>query len=416
MYASFFPFIAVLFGIDIYLWFSIKQKVAEIKAVYSFLITFLYWSPLFFFMIMSIVTLIYPAENWTIAWRTYPMGIIMAIYFAKVFSVLFLLAADLIKVIRHLFLFLRQKRSKKEEYPAKNISRSKFIRNIGLLGGGIVLSGLIIGMVRWAYDFRIRKADVCLPDLPQSLSNLKIVQISDIHLGSWTSRAALYEAVDMINQLDPDMVFFTGDMVNFTTRETNGFKDALEKIKARYGVFAVLGNHDFGDYINWDSKEAKQKNLTELEDFYKSIGWELLRNENKVIEIEGNSISIIGVDNWSRIKRFPRYGDLKIAYSGAENSDMKLLLSHDPTHWATEVVKDFPEIDITFSGHTHGFQFGVELKNFKWSPAQYLYKNWAGMYSNKSQYLYVNRGLGIIGYPGRVGILPEISLITIKSC
>ncbi len=416
MYASLCPFIAALFAVDIYLWFSLKHKVSELRPGISFLITFLYWSPLFFIMIISIVSLIFPIDDWSIGWRTYPMGIIIAIYFAKVFSVLFLLFADLIKVFRHLVLFVRQKRSKKEKLSGNKISRAKFLQNLGILGGGIALSGLIIGMVRWAYDFRIRQMDVCLPNLQAGFKSLKIVQISDIHLGSWTSKAAIYEAVDLINRLDPDLVFFTGDMVNFSSKETKDFKDALEKIKARYGIFAVLGNHDFGDYINWDSEQAKQKNLLELEDFYKEIGWRLLRNENETIEIDGNKISIIGVDNWSKIKRFPRYGNLEMAYKGADNSDVKLLLSHDPTHWDTQVIKNFPEIDLTFSGHTHGFQFGVELKNFKWSPAQYLYKNWAGLYTYNSQYLYVNRGLGNIGYPGRLGILPEITFITIKSC
>lgn len=416
MYASFFPFIAILFGVDIYLWLSFNRKVSEMRPLLSFLITFLYWAPLFFFMVMSIVSAFYSMSEWSIGWRTYPMGIIMAIYFAKIFSVLFLVVADLIKVSRHLFCFVRQKKSKKEKCVQTDSGRRKFIRNLGLLGGGFVFSGLIIGMVRWAYDFRIRRQDICIQSLPEAIHGLKIVQISDMHLGSWTSESAMYEAVSLINQLEADLVFFTGDLVNFSSKEALEFEDALSKVRSKRGIYAILGNHDFGDYLSWESKEARASNLQQLEDFYSGIGWKLLRNASEIIDINGKTIAVIGVDNWSKIKRFPRYGDLNKAIKNTEDADVKILLSHDPTHWDTEVIKDYKDIDLTFAGHTHGFQFGVELKNFKWSPAQYMYKHWAGLYSTGDQQLYVNRGLGNIGYPGRIGILPEISLITLKPC
>lgn len=347
------------------------------------------------------------------------MGFVFIVYAAKVFSVLFLLLADLLKVLKHLFRFSKQKRNRVAELPAKKkITRSRFLKNVGLLGGGFILSGLIIGMIKWAHDFKIRKVSVEVPDLPPVFDCFRIVQISDMHLGSWTSRKAMDEAVQMVNRLDPDIVVFTGDLVNFTTREAYPFEDSLKKIRAWNGVYAILGNHDYGDYVDWSSEEEKAENLTELEDFYSKLGWTLLKNDNRILERENEQLAIIGVENWSSISRFPRHGDLIKAKEGTDNASVKILLSHDPTHWESEVKGGHEDILLTLSGHTHGFQFGVEMRNFRWSPAQYMYKYWAGFYGRRTkrnpQYLYVNRGLGNIGYPGRVGILPEITLITLN--
>ncbi|MCK5838398.1 MAG: metallophosphoesterase, partial [Bacteroidales bacterium] len=274
----------------------------------------------------------------------------------------------------------------------------------------------IMGIVKWATDFRVIRQSISLSGLPSVFKGLKIVQISDLHLGSWASNDALEEAVGMINNLQPDLVFFTGDILNYTTSEAFPYEPILAEIRARHGVFSVLGNHDYGEYVGWDSESDKIKNLNDLIEFYDRMGWTLLRNNNRVIKIGSGKIGVVGVDNWSVYNRFPSLGDLDLATKGMENVDIKLLLSHDPSHWEHEVLKDFTDIDITFSGHTHGFQFGVEMPGFKWSPAKYLYKHWAGLYSknsdqNKEQYLYVNRGLGNIGYPGRIGILPEITLV-----
>ncbi|MBU2649427.1 MAG: metallophosphoesterase [Bacteroidetes bacterium] len=418
-YAAYFPGLAALLLLDIYFWYSIRKQVSRWHRILSFIVTYLYWVPLIILVSMTLASLFVPIESWNAGWRTYLMGVVFIVYSAKLFAVIFLLLADLVRVFRHLFRFLKQKKRRVPELPAgKAISRSKFMQNIGLLGGGVILSGLIIGMVRWAFDFKIRRVNVAIPHLPPVLDCFRIVQISDLHLGSWTSHQALEEAVIMINRLDPDLVVFTGDMVNFTSREAWPFRETLSKIKSWYGIYAILGNHDFGDYVDWDSKEHKEANLRELEVFYQSIGWTLLRNRNEIIEIEKDTLAIIGVDNWSAIDRFPRYGDLNQALKGTENASVRVLLSHDPTHWETVVMKKHPEIDLTLSGHTHGFQFGVESRNFRWSPAQYMYRYWAGFYGKRSksgiQYLYVNRGLGNIGYPGRVGIYPEISLLTLQ--
>lgn len=385
----------------------------------TYAVSGLYWLPLVILMTITVISMVYPYEHWNYLWRTYLIGGVFVIYAAKAFAVLFLLLADLHKVFKHLLRFTRQKRMRIATLPAKKkISRSKFIQNLGILGGGFVLSGLIIGMVRWAYEFRLRRVSVEVPDLPPVFDCFRIVQISDMHLGSWTSHKAMEEAVFMINKLDADIVVFTGDLVNFTTKEAFPFIESLKRIQAWNGVYAILGNHDYGDYVDWDTEEMKTSNMKDLEEFYEEIGWTLLKNENIILERENEKLALIGIENWSAIPRFPRYGDLEKALKGTEDAAVRILLSHDPTHWETQVRDKHPEILLTLSGHTHGFQFGVESKKFRWSPAQYLYKYWAGYYGKKTdigyQYLYVNRGLGNIGYPGRVGILPEITLLTLN--
>jgi predicted MPP superfamily phosphohydrolase len=214
-------------------------------------------------------------------------------------------------------------------------------------------------------------------------------------------------------------VLFTGDLVNSTTNEAIKFRESLRAIKAKERIYAVLGNHDYGDYVNWPDARSKQQNMEMLYDFYEGLGWKLLNNENDLLKRGEDEIAIVGVENWSKNKRFPAHGDVDKALDGTENTPVKILLSHDPTHWEHVVSKQRPDVDLTLSGHTHGFQFGVEFKGFKWSLAQYMYKYWAGLYNipqnGKNQYLYVNRGLGMIGYPGRVGILPEITFIELDN-
>ena len=215
----------------------------------------------------------------------------------------------------------------------------------------------------------------------------------------------------LINDQKPDVIFFTGDLVNDRATETHMHMEVLDKINAPMGVFSVLGNHDYGDYVKWDSKEAKQKNLDDLKNVHEKLGWRLLINEHVSLQKDGEEIAILGIENWGANLNFPKYGDMKSAHSGTEKYPVKLLLSHDPSHWSMEVRKVYTDVDITFSGHTHGFQFGIEIPGFKWSPSQYVYKQWAGLYKHNDQHLYVNRGLGFLGYPGRLGISPEITVM-----
>jgi len=415
-----FPFMVFLLAIDIYLWFSLKKNIRSLPAPGQVAIGILYWLPLVAFIFLTSISSINNVNLAHPALIAYIMGFAVVAYFSKLITVIFFLLADLYRIV--LFIF-RHARVKRTGRPINNgataISRGKFLRTVGLATGGLFFSGMVIGMVKWAHDFRVRMVSLNLPDLPWPFEGMRIVQISDLHLGSWASVDPIEEAAGIINDLDPDLVLFTGDIVNYSTNEAFRFREVLKTIKARHGVYAILGNHDYGDYVNWPSEADKAQNMTSLYEFFSDIGWNLLRNENKIIDVEGEKIALIGVENWSANPRFPKLGNLPEAMKGVEDIPVKILLSHDPTHWEKEVSLKYPEIDLTLSGHTHGFQFGVELKHFRWSFAQYVYKYWAGLYeaenSKKPQYLYVNRGLGMIGYPGRVGILPEITLFSLNS-
>ena len=419
--ANRFPFLAVLFLGDLYVWLSIKKWINQKKSIVKHSLHFAYWIPLIL-LIMAVATSILHLTGALFRNATiYVYGFIFSAYAAKIIPIIFLLIADMIKGVRHVNVKVAKKiQGERNHTEGTKITRSEFLKKAGLAGGGIVFSSLIFGMLKWVYDFKIHRVHLQLPNLPTSLDGLRIVQISDIHLGSWASTDPLEEAVMRINSLQPDLIFFTGDLVNYKSDEAFPFKQVLQKLKARQGIFATLGNHDYGDYTRWPSTEAKRQNMTELYNFYDEIGWKLLNNENQIIERDGAKIAVIGVENWGAFSRFPKYGDIKKASLGTEEAKVKLLLSHDPSHWEEIVTKKYPDIDITFAGHTHGFQFGIEIKKLKWSPAQYIYKYWAGLYENlvanqKPQYLYVNRGLGTIGYPGRVGILPEITLFELQA-
>ncbi len=291
-------------------------------------------------------------------------------------------------------------------------SRSLFMAQFGVLLAGIPFVTLLYGMIRNRYRYRIFKERVTIPNLPTALEGLRIVQISDIHSGSFTEKMPIVRGIEMINAQQPDLVFFTGDLVNSVAAEMREYISIFKNIKARYGVFSITGNHDYGDYVQWPNQEAKRNNFVELIQTHKALGWDLLLNENRLLDIQGGKVAVIGVENFSAQARFSKYGDLAAAYDGVEGADLRLLLSHDPSHWEYQVVKDFKDIDITFSGHTHGMQFGIEIPGWiRWSPIKYVYKQWAGLYQKGRQYLYVNRGFGFLGYPGRVGILPEITVL-----
>ncbi len=292
-------------------------------------------------------------------------------------------------------------------------SRKKFISTIALAAGSLPLISVFYGMLRNAYQFKLYKKDIAINNLPTALKGLKIIQISDLHTGSMMYPERLQKAVDMINNQNPDLIFFTGDLVNSTTKEAYPFRDILKQLKSNYGNYSILGNHDYGNYHNWENEAEKRQNRADMEKFHKDIGWNLLLNEHDTITVNGTDLNIIGVENYSANIRFGQYGDLKKATQNCKDCELNILLSHDPSHWRDEVLKSYKNIQLTLSGHTHGFQFGVEIPWIKWSPAQWVYKEWAGLYKENDQYIYVNRGIGHLGYPGRVGILPEISVLTL---
>lgn len=294
-------------------------------------------------------------------------------------------------------------------------SRSRFLSALGLSMGLLPFTTLLYGMWRNPYRYRVHEVDVPIDGLPVDLEGIRIVQISDIHSGSFTFVEPLENAVRMINNLDADLVCFTGDMVNNRSQEMEPFVPVFSQIKARHGVFSVLGNHDYGDYFRWPDAASKKANFELMIDLHRQLGWRLLRNEHEEIRIGDAAITVAGVENYSAHARFHRYGDLDKALNHAQPGSLKILLSHDPSHWDEQIVGKHEEIALTLSGHTHGMQFGIEIPGwFKWSPIQYMYRQWAGLYQKGRQYLYVNRGLGFLGYPGRVGILPEITLLKLK--
>lgn len=298
--------------------------------------------------------------------------------------------------------------------PGEPISRSSFLVKAGLVTAAVPLSSLSWGIVSGAYDYQIKKVKLVLPNLPKAFDGIKMAQLSDIHSGSFYNKIAVKGGVDMLLAEKPDFVFFTGDLVNNLTNEVRDYQDIFSKVKAPLGVYSTLGNHDYGDYYFGKEKSvARTRNLQNMIKTHKYMGWDLLMNEHRRLKVNGEEIGILGVENWG-MGRFPKYGKMDLAYQNTAELPVKLLLSHDPSHWRGEVLEKYTDIDATFSGHTHGMQFGVRLKEFQWSPVQYLYKEWAGLYQENQQQLYVNVGYGFLGYPGRVGILPEITIFELK--
>lgn len=300
----------------------------------------------------------------------------------------------------------------KDQTPAgvvEGMTRSAFITRFALLFGGTVFGTMLYGMSN-RYNYSIRKIKLAFDHLPKAFRGLRVVQLSDIHSGSFTDPAAVMKGVEMVMAQKPDLILFTGDLVNNKSDEMHDYISIFSTLNAPLGVYSILGNHDYGDYVQWNSQADKQANLDALKAIHAQMGWRLMLDEHAVIEKDGEAIALIGVENISA-KGFHSYGNLAKAYAGAEKFPFKILMSHDPSHWDHETTVAFNDIDLTLSGHTHGMQFGVEIPWLKWSPIQYAYNRWAGLYQKNRQYLYVNRGFGFLGYPGRVGILPEITVI-----
>lgn len=284
---------------------------------------------------------------------------------------------------------------------------------IGVLSGFFPFFVIIYAIFRTLYRFRIHRIHIKYEDLPKQFMGLKIVHISDLHIGSFSFRYHILDrAINTINHLEPDYIFFTGDLVNNFAWELKGWTEVLKKLSAKQGKYSVLGNHDYGDYSHWNTNELKKQNFESIKYFYKKIDFKLLLNESEVIEREEEKLAIIGVENWGT-PPFKQYGDLSKALHNVNDIPFKILLSHDPSHWKEEVVEK-TNIVLTLSGHTHGMQAGIKIKNKEWSPIKYKYKHWAGLYKQNSQYLYVTRGLGWMGFPGRFSMPPEITLIEFK--
>jgi predicted MPP superfamily phosphohydrolase len=343
--------------------------------------------------------------------RTMLMSFVFINVLAKLFLGLFVFIDDIQRFFRWIVMKLANPRLEAAE---EGISRSKFLATTGLVVAAAPIVSLSWGIVSGAHDYRVRRIKLPVKNLPKGLEGLRIGQLSDIHSGSFWNKTAVKGGVQMFADEKVDLAFFTGDLVNNKATEMQEWGSIFSKVNAPLGVYSVFGNHDYGDYVQWETPAQKQKNLADLATIHKNMGWNLLMNEHKVIEVDGEKLGVIGVENWGAKARFPKYGKLDQAMRGLNESSVNLLLSHDPSHWQAEVLLKHKNIDLTLSGHTHGMQFGVDIPGFKWSPVQYVYDEWAGLYQSGEQYLYVNRGFGYLGYPGRVGILPEISVITLE--
>jgi predicted MPP superfamily phosphohydrolase len=402
-------FILVLLGIDWYAFQALRLVSQGWPLTLRWMVHIVYWMVPVLLLGSLLASQTGYSESLPKAITTLVRSFLFIAYFSKFLVAALVLADDL----RRFSLWLYEKFSPTASF---DYQRSRVLAGMGLVLGSIPFFSLSYGMIRNPYRYKLFRERVRIPDLPAALEGLRIVQISDIHSGSFLFREPVIAAVDLINAQKPDLVFFTGDLVNNRASEMEPYMDIFNKIRANYGVFSVLGNHDYGDYVQWPDSDAKTANLDLLKTIHRQMGWQLLLNEHRILQIKGEKVAVIGVENYSTHLRFPKYGKLAQAFKGVNTAALKLLLSHDPSHWKSQVIPDYPEIDITFSGHTHGFQFGVDIPGwFKWSPVQYVYKEWAGLYCEGNQYLYVNRGLGFLGYPGRVGILPEVTLIELTS-
>jgi predicted MPP superfamily phosphohydrolase len=335
-------------------------------------------------------------------------SVIIALYVPKILMSFVLLLEDASRLFRYFYHII----SPPPITTAGNmISRARFISQMSMLLGIVPFAAIINGVIRTKYNYKVNRIKIPILDLPTQFEGFTITQISDLHTGSYDNLAAVSRGMDMINELKSDLIVFTGDLINFHVSEVEGFQPIYSKLSAKEGVLAVLGNHDYYYREREAGQAEKDAHFEKVTQVHGTYGWKLLRNENHIIEKEGQKLAVIGVENWSKSPYFPRKGEMDKAIQGAEDAAVKVLLSHDPSHWDGEILPKYPSVHLQLSGHTHGFQFGIEIPGFKWSPAKIAYPQWAGLYQKAHQYLYVNRGFGFLGFSGRVGIRPEIAVL-----
>ncbi|TRX38603.1 metallophosphoesterase [Flavobacterium sp. ZT3R18] len=337
----------------------------------------------------------------------FTMGLMLLVYVPKIVMSIILLGEDVFRLAAGSINYFIDNSANADFLP----SRRKFVSQVGLGLAAIPFLSLIYGIFEGKYNYKVIKQAIYFPDLPDAFDGFTITQISDVHSGSFDNREKINYAIDLVNEQNSDMILFTGDIVNTHAKEMHPWIETFNRIKKhKYGKYSVLGNHDYGEYVTWPTQVAKQENFDAIKNLYGQIGFELLLNEHTFIEKDGDKIALVGVENWGH--NFKQAGDLKKASQHLTKEDFKILMSHDPSHWDHVVQHDEKNFHLTLSGHTHGMQFGIEIPGyFKWSLAQYVYKQWAGLYENAGRYVYVNRGFGFHAYPGRVGIMPEITVV-----
>jgi len=341
--------------------------------------------------------------------KSLAFGLLAAVLAFELTTIAFLFSEDIFRFITATYAKITGKNT---EFTLPQ--RRRFLSLLGLGIAALPFGALLYGMYKGKYNFKVLKYTMEFDDLPDAFDGYQITQLSDIHSGSFDNREKISYAIDLVNQQQSDILLFTGDMVNNKTEEMLPWKDLFASLEAKDGKYSVLGNHDYGDYIDWDSDAAKAQNLRDLKDLQKEMGFDLLLNDSRYLQKGNDQIALIGVENWGK-GGFKKAGDLQKAKAAVKPNDFKILMSHDPSHWEAEVIPDDYHYHLTLSGHTHGMQFGIEIPGwFKWSPVKWRYEQWAGIYEELGQFINVNRGFGFIGYPGRFGIWPEITVITLK--
>jgi hypothetical protein len=404
---------AIMLLLDFYVFQAVKTVSINATERTRFWINAIFW---FISAATVLVLVTFPyvqALQTSKFYRNYVFAILAGIFIAKLIAVLFFIVDDVRRVIMWLVSKVAPATGAHFADEGDHISRSTFLSWMGLGAGATMFGSLLYGFGN-KYNYQLKKVSLSFASLPKAFKGFKIIHISDIHSGSFQDKAAVQKGIDLINRQQPDLILFTGDLVNDRQDETLEYMDIFSKLKAPHGVFSTLGNHDDGDYVSWPSAEAKIENLENLKKVHAQLGWRLLMNEHVIIEKNTEAFALLGIENWGAKGRFPKYGKMHEAYPGTEKYSFKILMSHDPSHWDAQVRTEYKDIDLMLAGHTHGMQFGIENPYFKWSPVQWMYKQWAGLYEEGTQKLYVNRGYGFIGYPGRVGILPEITLIELS--
>ncbi len=395
-------FIIVIFLIDLYAFQAFKTV---FKNNWTY---FLYWV-ISILVLVNFVYWFYGLDRKDFSHpHSYTFAIFITFFLPKLVILSFMFGEDVVRLFQKISSYFSV--SQTRSIPG----RRKFVSQIAFGLAAIPFASFLYGIYKGKYNFKVLQYTLTFDDLPESFNGYQITQISDVHSGSFDNPEKVAYAIDLINQQKSDLILFTGDLVNNKAEEMLPYKELFKKLKAKDGMFSVLGNHDYGDYITWNSKQAKVQNFEDLKTIQKEIGFDLLLNESRFITKNNERIAIIGVENWGT-GGFKQAGDLQKASKNVKNSDFKILLSHDPSHWDAQIVNHKKKFHLTLSGHTHGMQFGIEIPGWiKWSPVKWRYKQWAGIYKKNEQYINVNRGFGYLAFPGRVGILPEITVIKLK--
>lgn len=406
-------FITVTLVLDTYIFQAIKSVSQSLSPRAKTIVYSIYWG-LTAITVIGFLLFVYTGQDFLgRKIRTYLFATIIGLLLAKITAGVFFLIDDIRRGVQWgaLKLFSNSRSGAVADLANEGITRSAFLNWLGIAAGSTLFGSLLYGFGN-KYKYDVKRLQLAFENLPQSFKGLKIVHISDIHSGSFTDKKAVLHGVNKIMAEKADIILFTGDLVNDRATEMGEYMDVFNQLKAPMGVYSTFGNHDYGDYVSWPyNGVSKEQNLEDLKKVHADLGWRLLMNEHVALEKDGEHIALLGIENWGAKARFPKHGRMDLAHPGTEKYPFKILMSHDPSHWDAQVKTEYPDIDLMLSGHTHGMQFGIEVPGFKWSPVQYMYTQWAGLYKQGTQHLNVNRGFGFIGYPGRVGVLPEITVI-----